>query len=55
MPNGRFTKKEDRQAAHVAASERKSGVSAAEAKRIGYATVNKQKSKKKHHKTPRYA
>lgn len=43
MPGGRFTKKEDRQAAHVAASERKRGVSAKKAKSIGYATVNKRK------------
>ena len=41
----RFTAKQDRQAAHIAASERKLGVSPKEAKSIGYATVNKQKSK----------
>jgi hypothetical protein len=49
MPRGRssrFTEKEDRQAKHVAASERKRGKSAKTAKRIGYATVNKNKSKK---------
>ncbi|MDE2100968.1 MAG: hypothetical protein KGL39_27225 [Patescibacteria group bacterium] len=48
MPGkSRFNKKEDRQAKHVADSERKRGKSAKEAKAIGYATVNKQKSKKK--------
>jgi hypothetical protein len=50
MPRGRsnrFTEKEDRQAKHVAASERKRGKSAKVAKRIGYATVNKSKSKSK--------
>jgi hypothetical protein len=41
----RFSEKQDRQAQHVAASERKKGKSAKEAKRIGYATVNKKKSK----------
>lgn len=44
MPAGkrhRFTKKEDRQAAHVAASVKKAdpGMSAKEAKSAGYATV----------------
>ena len=42
MPKGkgkRFSAKEDRQAKHVAASERKLGKSPAEAKSIGYATV----------------
>jgi hypothetical protein len=39
MPGGRFSEKEDRQAQHVAASERARGVSAERAKRIGYATV----------------
>lgn len=43
----RFTEKEDREAKHVAASERKSGKSAKEAKSIGYATVNKRKGAKK--------
>lgn len=47
----RFTAKEDRQAKHVADSEHKSGKSAATAKRIGYATVNKQKSRRKKAKT----
>jgi hypothetical protein len=49
MPRGtsnRFTEKEDRQAKHVAASERKKGKSSKVAKRIGYATVNKNKKKK---------
>lgn len=40
----RFSAKEDRQASHIAASERKRGVSAKAAKSIGYATVNKQKA-----------
>ena len=39
MPGKRFSAKEDRQAAHIAASERARGKSAATAKRIGYATV----------------
>lgn len=48
MPGkGRFTPKQDRQAAHIASSERARGVSAKEAKSIGYATVNKRKSSKK--------
>ncbi|WP_337863816.1 hypothetical protein [Nitrososphaera sp.] len=42
----RFTAKEDRQAKHIADSERKRGKSAKTAKRIGYATVNKQKRKR---------
>jgi hypothetical protein len=41
MPGGRFSAKEDRQASHVAASERARGMSSREAKRIGYATVVK--------------
>ena len=40
-PGSRFTAKQDRQAKHVAASERKKGVSAAKARSIGYATVVK--------------
>ncbi|HVX03314.1 MAG TPA: hypothetical protein VHA09_09185 [Nitrososphaera sp.] len=40
----RFTEKEDRQAKHIAESEREQGKSAKDAKRIGYATVNKQKN-----------
>lgn len=35
----RFSAKEDRQAQHVAASERARGMSAKEAKAVGYATV----------------
>jgi hypothetical protein len=41
MPGGRFSAKEDREASHVAASERARGMSAREAKRVGYATVEK--------------
>lgn len=48
MPGkSRFTPKQDRQAAHIAASERARGMSAKEAKSVGYATVNKQKGKRK--------
>ncbi len=43
----KFTVKQDRQAAHVASSMKKKGVSSKKAKSIGYATVNKQKSKGK--------
>lgn len=39
----RFTEKEDRQAKHIASSERKRGKSPKVAKRIGYAAVNKNK------------
>jgi hypothetical protein len=42
MPRGkghRFTEKQDRQAMHIAASERARGMSAKRAKAIGYATV----------------
>lgn len=39
MPGKRFSAKEDRQAAHVAASERARGKSAKVARAIGYATV----------------
>lgn len=49
MPKGkghRFTEKEDRKAKHIAESEREQGKSAEDAKRIGYATVNKQKNEK---------
>lgn len=35
----RFSAKEDRQASHVAASERSRGMSPREAKSVGYATV----------------
>lgn len=41
----RFTAKQDRQAKHIAASERKRGRSAKRSKRIGYATVNKGKKR----------
>jgi hypothetical protein len=44
---GRFTKKEERQAEHVKESEMERGRSEEDAERIGYATVNKQKSKDK--------
>jgi hypothetical protein len=47
----RFTTKEDRQAGHIAASERKRGVPAKRAKSIGYAVVVKQKSRRKKGKT----
>lgn len=43
----RFTMKEDRQAEHIADSEKKAGMSAKEAKAVGYATVQKKKKKKK--------
>lgn len=44
----RFTPKQDRQAGHIAASERKTGKSTAEARRIAFATVkaNKKRSAK---------
>jgi hypothetical protein len=42
----RFSEKEDREAEHIMKSEMERGKSEEEAKRIGYATVNKQKSKK---------
>jgi hypothetical protein len=42
----RFTQKEDREAKHVKESEMERGKSEKDAERIGYATVNKQKSKK---------
>lgn len=38
-PGSRFSEKQDRQASHIAASERARGVSAKEARSIGYATV----------------
>jgi hypothetical protein len=44
---GRFSKKEDRQAEHIKESEMDRGKSEEDAERIGYATVNKQKSEKK--------
>lgn len=46
MPGRRFTEKQDRQAAHVAASERARGMSAREARSVGYATVNAQRGKR---------
>ncbi|MFN8420621.1 MAG: hypothetical protein U0528_15470 [Anaerolineae bacterium] len=45
--NSRYTKKEDCQAEHIIDSEKERGKSEEDAERIGYATVNKQKSKKK--------
>lgn len=45
MP-GYHSKKQKRQAKHVAASERKRGMSPKEAESIGWATVNKNKAKK---------
>jgi hypothetical protein len=51
MPKRRFTEKEDRQAGHIAESERKRGVPAKRAKQIGYAAVTKQKSRRKKGKT----
>ena len=47
MPDQRFTNKEDRQAEHIAESEKARGHSEKDAERIGYATVNKQKDEKK--------
>ena len=44
---GRFSQKEDREVQHIAESEEKRGHSKEDAERIGYATVNKQKSEKK--------
>lgn len=46
-PAHRFSKKEDRQAKHIADSEMARGKSAEEAKSIGYATVNARKGKGK--------
>ena len=46
MPGKRFSEKEDRQAAHIAASERKRGMSAKEARSIGYATLNARRGKR---------
>lgn len=42
----RFSAKEDRMAEHIAASEKKRGVSGKTAKSIGYATVNKMKGRR---------
>lgn len=46
MP-GRHSAKEKRQAKHVAASERERGMDPKEAESVGWATVNKQKKKKR--------
>lgn len=43
----RFSAKQDRQASHIAASERARGMSAKEARSIGYATVNARKGGRK--------
>ena len=43
----KFSAKQDRQAKHIAASEKKRGYSAKEAKSIAYATINKNKKKRK--------
>jgi hypothetical protein len=48
--DGRFTKKEDRQAKHIKESMEEQGKSEKEAERIGYATVNKQKRGQKRKK-----
>jgi hypothetical protein len=45
--DGRFTKKEDRQAKHIKESMKEQGKSEKEAERSGYATVNKKKRGKK--------
>jgi hypothetical protein len=42
----RFAEKEDREAKHIVESEMERGKSEEDAKRIAYATVNKQKSHK---------
>ena len=42
----RFSAKQDRQASHIAASERARGMSAKEARSIGYATVNARKGRR---------
>jgi hypothetical protein len=49
MPDkkSRYSDKEDRQAEHIKESEKERGKADEEAERIGYATVNKQKNKKK--------
>jgi hypothetical protein len=43
----RFSAREDRQAGHIAASERKAGMSAKQARSIAYATLNKQRAKRR--------
>lgn len=52
MPDkkSRFTEKEDRMAEHIKESEEKRGRTEEDAERIGYATVNKHKSKEKREK-----
>jgi hypothetical protein len=50
MPKGkghRFTEKEHRQAQHIMQSEKKEGKSPGRSKEIAWATVNKQKSRKR--------
>jgi hypothetical protein len=47
MPNRKLTKKDDRQAEHIKESEIERGHSEKDAERIGYATVNKEKSQDK--------
>lgn len=47
MPGKRFSAKEDRQAEHIAASEKKRGMSPKKAKSIGFATVVKHGGGKK--------
>lgn len=46
MPGKHHSKRQKRQAKHVAASEKKRGYSSKQAESIGWATVNKNKSKK---------
>ena len=53
MPGGRFSEKEDRQAGHIAAGYRRKGMSAKRARSIGYATVNKQKGKRRSRRNKR--
>lgn len=47
MPKKRFSTKEDRMAEHIAASEKKRGMSPKAAKSVGYATVVKRGGGKK--------
>jgi hypothetical protein len=54
MPGGRYSAKEDRQAEHVADSERRAGKSAKEARSIGYAVVNKRKGKRRSRRKSRH-
>jgi hypothetical protein len=53
MPGGRFTEKQDRQAGHIAASMRARGYGAKAARSIGYATLNKQKGKRRSRRSKR--